>query len=302
MGYKFYTADVFTNEMFGGNQLALFPQALGLTPEQMQKIAKEFNLSETVFVFSAHNEKHCRHLRIFTPTSELPFAGHPTVGTAYILAAIGEIILTEKEIEIIFEEGIGPIPVKIRAQAGKPIYSELKAGQSPQLGLEPPSIPQLATMLSLDISDFKGGDYQPQALSCGLPFLFIPLKNRHSVAKAKLNLQIWQEILQNYSANNVYIFSYDGEIEGSLRSRMFAPGLGILEDPATGSAATALAGYLAPRQAQKDGTLRWVIEQGFEIGRPSIINLECDLTAGKITEIRVGGASVLVSEGVLYLE
>jgi len=301
MGYKFYTADVFTQEMFGGNPLAVFPQALGLTQEQMQKIAQEFNLSETVFVFPPQTEKHCRHLRIFTPTGELPFAGHPTVGTAYILAAIGEILLTETETEIILEEGVGPIPVKIRAQAGKPTYSELKAAQLPQFGVEPPSISQLAAMLSLEVSDFKGPDYLPQAVSCGLPFLFVPLKNRHSVAKAKLNLQIWQEILHNYWANNVYIFSYDGQIEGSLRSRMFAPALGVPEDPATGSAATALAGYLAPRQALQDGTLHWVIEQGFEIGRPSIIHLECDLTQGNITQIRVGGASVLVSEGILYL-
>ena len=157
-------------------------------------------------------------------------------------------------------------------------------------------------MLNLNSEDFLTGENSPQAVSCGLPFLFIPLKNHQSLARIRLNQEVWQELLANYWAPSVYVFSYNSEWQGSqLRGRMFAPGLGIAEDPATGSAATALAGYLGSRHHLVEGTLKWVIEQGFEMGRPSIIEVEADKLAGKITEIRVGGASVLVSEGKMKI-
>lgn len=304
MGYKFYTGDVFTEKMFGGNPLAVFPQASGLTSEQMQKIAREFNLSETVFVLPPETPTGTRRLRIFTPGAELPFAGHPTVGTAYILAALGEISLTGAETKIIFEEGVGLVPVMIRAEDGKAVYSELTPAKLPEYGPPPPLNEKLAAMLSLDVADFFDSDnQQPQAISCGVGFLFIPLVSVEVLKKAKLNLQIWQEILADYFAPHVYMFVYEGgEEEAKVRARMFAPALGIEEDPATGSAATALAGYLAPRNLSQEGTSHWIIAQGVEMGRPSILHLEWDVSQGTITEIRVGGSSVLVSEGVFYLE
>lgn len=302
MRYQFYTADVFTDRIFGGNPLAVFPNAEGLTAEQMQKIAREFNLSETVFVLPAQSSDCTYNLRIFTPTSELPFAGHPTVGTAYILAAIGAISLQGDLTNIVFGEGVGPVPVKIRAEAGKPVYTELSAAKMPEFGPEPPSLKKLAQMLSLEVSDLLTGENSPQAISCGVPFLFIPLRNREALKLARIDRSIWQQLLASYWAPNVYLFTYDCELANSdLRARMFAPGIGVEEDPATGSAATALAGYLGIRHPARDGILTWLVEQGWEMGRPSLLYIEADKKNNAIEAIRVGGSSVLVSEGTMEI-
>ncbi|WP_013321140.1 PhzF family phenazine biosynthesis protein [Gloeothece verrucosa] len=302
MDYQFLTADVFTDQIFGGNPLAVFPKAEGLTSAQMQLIAKEFNYSETVFVLPPETPQGTRKLRIFTPGAELPFAGHPTVGTAYILAAIEDIPLSDEISTIIFEEGVGPVPVKIHTSGGKPVYTELTAAQLPEFGPLPPCIPELAAVLSITPGDFLEGQYTPQAVSCGVPFLFIPVKNRQILGQVQLNREQWKRVLENYWANSVYVFCFDPELAGSdLRSRMFAPALGVEEDPATGSAATALAGYLGIRNPLSDGRLSWRVEQGFEMGRPSLLQVEADKKAGEIIQIRVGGASVLVSQGVMKI-
>jgi trans-2,3-dihydro-3-hydroxyanthranilate isomerase len=298
MRYHFYTADVFTDRPFGGNQLAVFPEAEGLTCQQMQQIAREFNLSETVFVLPPQTPTGTCHLKIFTPYTELPFAGHPTVGTAYVLGAIGAINLDRDLTEIIFEEGVGAVPVKIRAKGGKPIDSELTAAKLPEYSSDLPSLTDLAAMLSLRPEDLCGGDYAPQGVSCGMAFLFIPLVSRAALQKARVDQQLWETLLANNQTNNIYIFCNEPELVGSdLRARMFAPALGIAEDPATGAAATALAGYLGSRDDLSDGTLTWVVEQGFEIDRPSLLKVEADKQQGKIKAIRVGGASVMISEG-----
>ncbi|GFE70339.1 PhzF family phenazine biosynthesis protein [Chroococcus sp. FPU101] len=302
MQYQFFTADVFTDRIFGGNPLAVFPQAEGIPTELMQKIAAEFNYSETVFVFPPETPQGTRRIRIFTPQTELPFAGHPTVGTAYILAAIGELVLDCHETMIYLEEGVGLVPVKIKSQDGVPIYSELTASQIPQVGPEVPSIAKLAEMLSLEVDDLLDNEYYPQAFSCGVPFLFIPLRNRDAIERVKLNLEQWQNLLSNAWASAVYVFCFEPELKGSdVRSRMFAPNMGIVEDPATGSAAAAIAGYLAMRDTSSDQTLAWVIEQGFEMGRPSILKIEADQQDNQIIAVRVGGSSVLVSEGTMNI-
>jgi trans-2,3-dihydro-3-hydroxyanthranilate isomerase len=302
MRYQFYTADVFTDRPFGGNQLAVFPHAGDLTPQQMQQIAREFNLSETVFVLPPQTPTGTRQLKIFTPYAELPFAGHPTVGTAYVLGTIGEIAIDRDVTQIIFEEGVGAVPVKIFAKDGKPIYTELTAAKLPEFYSETPSLNDLAAMLSLDLADLRDGEYAPQGVSCGMPFLFVPLASRAALQKAKLDRQLWEKLLSHSLLNNVYIFCDEPELADSdLRSRMFAPALGISEDPATGAAATALAGYLGVRDATMEGTLTWVVEQGFEIDRPSLLRMEADKRQGEIEEIRVGGASVMMSEGWLNL-
>jgi len=302
MEYQFYTVDVFTEQIFGGNQLAVFPQGEGLTEIQMQKIAAEFNFSETAFILPPETNSGDRRVRIFTPTTELPFAGHPTIGTAYILGAIGAIALPQDETRIILEEGVGLVPVTILSQTGKPFYTELTSPQLPQFRDDVPTIADLAQMLSLESKDLEIPNYSPQAVSCGLPFLFIPLSNRRSLAQAQLQPQIWETLLKNSWAQAVYLFCFEPEREGSdVRVRMFAPHLGVREDPATGSAAAAFGGYLGRLSPLGDGTLRWVIEQGFEMGRPSILRVETDKVAGQIRAIRVGGASVLVTQGVFRI-
>lgn len=298
--YSFYTADVFSDRIFGGNPLAVFPRAQGLTCQQMQKIAAEFNLSETAFAFPPQTPEGTRRLRIFTPAKELPFAGHPTIGTACVLAATGEIILKDESAAIVLEEGVGPVPVKISAVAGKPVNAELTAPQMPEFGTKPPTITKLAAILSLEPADLLDGKLYPQGVSCGVPFLFIPIRNPTALGRIRLERELWQQLLANYWAPSIYAFTPEAESPNcDFRARMFAPALGIAEDPATGSAAAALAGYLAVREQQENGILEWAIEQGIEMGRPSLLRLAAEKQKGEIRAIRVGGSTVLVSEGTM---
>jgi len=299
--YHFYTADVFTDRQFGGNPLAVFPDARGLTAEQMQSVAREFNLSETVFALPPDDPAHTRRLRIFTPGSEVAFAGHPTIGTAHILATIGEVATTGDVTRVVFEEGVGPVGVAIRSRQGRPVFAQLSVAKLPELGPPPPDAEAIATAVSLRESDLLLGDYRPEAWSCGLPFLFVALRDRDALRRARIDRQRWEQTLASYWAPQPFLFSFDPELAGShLRARMFAPGLGIVEDPATGSAAAALAGYLSQRRSVSTA-LRWVIEQGFEMGRPSILEVEADAVENRITAVRVGGSSVMVCEGSLTL-
>lgn len=180
--HVFHTLDVFTDHVFGGNPLAVFPHALGLETEQMQAVARELNLSETVFVLPPDHAVHTRRLRIFTPGTELPFAGHPTVGTAHLLAAIGEIPLDGAETQIVFEEGVGPVPVTVRASDGQPISAQLSAARLPEFGPAAPSIADIADVLSLETRDIAS-DPPPAAVSCGVPFLFVMLTSLEALAR-----------------------------------------------------------------------------------------------------------------------
>ena len=302
MRHRFLTADVFTDTAYGGNAVAVFPDARAIPQSQMQRVAREFNLSETVLVLPPEDPANTRALRIFTPSAEIPFAGHPTVGTAFVLAAIGDVALAGETTEIVFEEGVGPVPVAIRAADGQPVYSQLSVAQLPELGSEAPAAADIAAALSLDASDLLGGEHGVEGWSCGSPFLFVPLADRDAVGRMRVNPAAWDRAIADYPAIGVFAFAFDAEHDGSdLRARMFAPAYGVDEDPATGSAAAALAGYLGARDDTADGTLSFVIEQGFEMGRPSLVEMELDKKAGAITAVRVGGASVLVSEGEMEI-
>lgn len=303
MGRAFWTVDVFTDRTFGGNPLAVVADAEGLTTAQMQQIAREFNLSETTFVLPAESADHTHRLRIFTPARELPFAGHPTVGSAFVLAASGRVSLGGGEARIVFGEGVGPVPVTVRGSAGRPSMSQLSVAKLPEWGPEPPAAETLAALLSLDPHDVLDDAHdEPAALSCGVPFLFVPLKSIDAVRRARINWEWWNHALHAYWAEAVFLFSYETEAAGSaVHARMFAPAFGIDEDPATGSAAAAFAGYLARRHGLDAGSAAWRIEQGFEMGRPSHIEVEADAAAGKLTAVRVGGSSVIVSSGELHL-
>lgn len=300
MRYPFYTLDVFSEQIFGGNPLAVFPEAQGLSPRRMQQIAGELNLSETAFVFPPEDPQHTRRLRIFTPQIELPFAGHPTIGTAFVLAATGRVALSGEQTRLGLEENVGLVRVDVQAQAGRPVSARLWAAQLPVFGPPPPERTELAALLSLEVEALAEGRLSPQAVSCGVPFTFIPLRDRAALGRARLDLATWKRLLAESWAPHVYCLALDPELEGhDLRARMFAPAMGIAEDPATGAAAAALAGYLGSREARADGRLRWVVEQGFEMGRPSVLEVEADRRAGEISAVRVGGRCVMVSEGAM---
>lgn len=298
--FRYLTADVFTSQPFGGNQLAVFPDARGIPEHRLLDVAREFNFSETTFVYPARDAAHTRQVRIFTPGAEVPFAGHPTVGTAHVLATIGEIPLAGDETRIVFEEQVGPVRVTIRALDGRPVFSQLSVAKLPEAGPAPPPRAALARVLGLRENELLDDRWAPEPFSCGLPFLFIGLRDRDAVARAHIRLDEWQSTLAGQWASEVFVFARGGERAGTdFRARMFAPGLRVAEDPATGSACAAFAGYLAARDARQDGTLRWTIEQGFEMGRPSMLEVEADVRHGTLVAVRVGGASVLISEGTM---
>lgn len=304
MDFNFYTTDVFTDRRFGGNPLAVFPKAAGLNDEQMQLIAREFNISETIFVFPPEDDQHTVRVRIFTPARELDFAGHPTVGCAYVLATLGQVQLTGSVTNIVLEENVGPVPVKVFADSdGRVIKTELSSAKMPEQLSGAPSLDMIAEVLSLEPDDILEGTLSPEVMSAGVPFLIVPVKNREALGRSAVNLAKWREHLENTVARDMFLFCFDPELEGSnVRARMYAPSMGIAEDPATGAAATAFAGYLAKRADQKNGTLRWVMEQGFEMDRPSILEIETDVKDGVSQAIRVGGSSVLVSKGTFFMQ
>src|SRR5687768_6922438 len=212
--FQFYTADVFTRRQFGGNQLAVFPNAEDLPPDLMQRIAREFNFSETTFVLPPSDPKHTRHVRIFTPGGELPFAGHPTVGTAFVLATNGDITLTGDETRIVFEEGVGPVPVTIRAKNGTPGFAQLSVAMLPEVGPPPPSASDLAAALSLRSDEVLSGEWGPETVSCGVPFLFVPLKNRDALGRARVRLEQFERMLQGYVTAKVFVFCNEPELPG----------------------------------------------------------------------------------------
>lgn len=300
--FQFYTTDVFTNKRFGGNQLAVFPDASKIDPALYQAIAREFNFSETTFVLPPTNKKNTKRVKIFTPGGELQFAGHPTVGTAVVLASIGVVKMKGKETKIVLEEGVGPVPVTVRASKGKPDFAQLTAAKLPEYGPPPPPAAELARLLGLDAADIRTDDMYPEAASCGTQFLFVPIKSRAAVARATCVTSAFDRVLGRYPTQKVFFFCDEPELKGNdFHARMFAPGAGIAEDPATGSAAAAFAGYVGKRDERTDGTLRWIIEQGFEMGRPSILEVEADKKGGAVTEVRVGGNAVLVTKGELTI-
>lgn len=291
MRRRFITADVFTDQPFGGNPLAVVPDARGLTGEQMQRLAREFNLSETVFVLPPDNRGNDKRIRIFVPTHEIPFAGHPTIGTAIILASLGGVDVSGDQAGIVFEMDAGLVPVTIRFFDGKPINATLTAPKKPEIGVAP-TCEQMATILSLNADDVLATG----AASSGNPFLLVKVKDRAALARSRIDIAALDQF-DDLFAKEPLVFTEDAAQGVDYQARMYAPLSGIPEDPATGSAAAALAGWLGVHDAMQNGTLKRVIAQGIEMGRPSRLEIEVDKQDGKVTDVRVTGSAVLISEG-----
>jgi trans-2,3-dihydro-3-hydroxyanthranilate isomerase len=297
MRYRYYTCDVFTAQRFGGNPLAVLPEAAGLSSADMQRIAREFNYSETTFVLPPENPAHTRKVRIFTPDAEIPFAGHPNVGTAFVLAAIGAVPTVGAETEVVFEEGAGPVAVAVRCRKGRPIDCELTAPQPLTLGATP-SIEAVAESVGLRPEVVVTRTHPPRVASAGLPFLCVELRDRAALAEAQVRHEAHGALMQAIAAEGVLLYTRDtGEAGLDLRARMYAPLHGVPEDPATGSANLALAGLLAARAPEADGAFAWRIAQGVEMGRPSLLQATAIKRGGKVETMRIGGRSVLVCEG-----
>jgi len=265
MRHHFVIADVFTDRPFTGNQLAVFPRAETIPEAAMQPIAREFNFAETTFVLPPRDPRHAARVRIFTPRAELPFAGHPTIGTAAVLVHRGL-----KEKAFVLEEGIGPVPIEV-ASSGAVSFTSERPIEVPEVK---PSLPGVA---------FEEAWFA----SAGVPFCFLRLKDKAAVDRAA-----WLPQLAQAWSPNLYVFCG----EKDLYVRMFAPELGIEEDPATGSGAVALAGILASRE-KTDGVFQWRIEQGVKMGRPSRIEASAEKRDGRVLRVRIGGATRVVAEG-----
>lgn len=299
MKLRYYTCDVFTDQRFGGNQLAVIPDARGLNDTQMQQIAREFNFSESTFVLPP-DEGHTRKVRIFTPAREVPFAGHPNIGTAFVLTSCGELEAFDGSTEIVFEEKAGLVGISLRKSDEGIISCELKAPQVLSLGEELPA-ELLAAALSLTASEVITDTHPPMLASVGLPFVMVELRDRSALQKAKINADGFEQIAARGVMPDIhcYIQSHD---EFDIRARMFAPHDGVPEDPATGSANCALAGLLGHFHPSQSGMFEWKIAQGVEMGRPSTLRARAEKMDGKVISTWIGGNCVMVSDGHIYVD
>lgn len=296
MDYRFFTCDVFTRERFGGNPLAVLPWAEGLSGAKMQQIAREFNYSETTFVLPPE-AGHTRRVRIFTPAREVPFAGHPNIGTAFVLAAIGELGEIADRTRVRFEEGAGLVPVDIRARDGGSFHCELAAPQGLTLG-DAIDAERAAAALSLEPADISVEVHPPRSAGVGLPFLIVELCDLDALGRARFDAAVLESLERRGVPADILLYvRQEGECD--IRARMFAPLDGVPEDPATGSANCALAALLSYCDPAASGEFRWRIVQGVEMGRPSFLQARTEKRSGTVVTTRVGGDCVMVSEGTI---
>jgi trans-2,3-dihydro-3-hydroxyanthranilate isomerase len=301
----FVTYDVFTEKRFGGNPLAVFPDAGDLDIAEMQTIAREFNLSETVFVSPVAGKPLHRRLRILTPNYELPFAGHPTVGTAVALAELGAFPWPEKQnaLEIEFEEGVGPVPVRIERRQGRPLYATLSMPRLPERGPDGPDLKSLARVLGLDVERLSK-EVSSACYGAGVPFTIVPVRDAEALAAIALDLGAWRQLMAETWGKALFVIVLsDLRDKREIRARMFPPAMGITEDPATGAAVVALAGFLAEKKlVPQQHSFACTVRQGEEMGRPSRLALEMDFAEGRLQAIRLGGAAVAVSRGTFLID
>jgi len=300
MKLNYHLLDVFTNQAFGGNQLAVFTDPPAeISQATMQKIAKEMNLAEITFVFPPENPDNDFRVRIFTPTVEMPMAGHPTVGTGYLLAQEGMLGDINGEKVVTFEEGVGPIKVTVQAgDDGKP--SQILMRQPLPQFLDIYDDKQLiADMLSLSVNDLHP-TAPVQVVTTGVPFLYIVINSLEAINKINLRLEIWEKHFKGTKAEQIFVTSPQTQYDSStVHSRMFAPAFGIPEDPATGAASGPLGAYLVKYGLAEAGDL--VSEQGIEMGRPSFINIHIGVDGDTFTDIVIGGECVYMGYGTLVL-
>ena len=296
MQRRFVTIDVFTDRRFGGNPPAVVLDGEGLDSAQMQSIAGEFNLSETTFVLPAKEAGHTAEVRIFTPKYEMPFAGHPNVGTAYALAVEGRAAGDT----LIFEEQAGLVPLDLLKEGTQVVGARLSAPQPFARGADV-GIDIVAKACGLSAADIETRRHLPCIGSCGTPFIFAELKSREALSAARPHSEVFLNHLPVDGATGIHLYLSDPSDEIDIRARMFAPLHGVAEDPATGSANVALAGLLASLQPEANLSLDLRIAQGVEMGRPSLMQASAEKRNGRVATTRIGGHCVPVLRGTIEL-
>jgi trans-2,3-dihydro-3-hydroxyanthranilate isomerase len=305
MKRRYVTADVFTDRMFGGNPLAVVLDADGLTAAQMQSLALEFNYAETTFVLPPQDPRHTARVRIFTPRTEVPFAGHPNIGTAFLLAREDRFAAATNSGSYIFEEAAGLVEISLRQEAGITVGAELRAPE-PLSRLTVFSTEVAAACVSLSISDVASRAHAPQIVSVGLPFLVVELASREALQRAKPNLGVWERHLPLDGADAVFAYWASAESgasagESVLHARMFSPLDGIIEDPATGSACAAAIALLTTLQDREATSRQWRIHQGHDMGRPSLL-LGRTSRVDDGMQTYIGGGCVAMLEGTFTVD
>ncbi len=303
--YRFIQADVFTEVIFGGNPVAVFPDAEGLNDDEMQKIAREMNLSETAFVLPPTDPRADVQVRFFTPSTELPFAGHPTIGTHVVLASLGRYQITGPVTRVWQQLRNSILPVDLITDGSGRTDRAVMTQEEARHGEVFQDKAKLAKALGLTVEDIHP-DLPAQVFSTGLPGLIVPLTSLSAIQRVTLNVGLFNEICRSMSVTGAEVFTLETlDKAHHAHVRNFDPLVGILEDPATGSMAGALGAYLLANSVfpyEFDAsTTHMVIEQGYEMGRPSLIEVEVDIVSGVITEVRVGGQVVIVIEGEVIL-
>jgi trans-2,3-dihydro-3-hydroxyanthranilate isomerase len=300
MQRRYITVDVFTDRAFGGNPLAVVLDAGGLSTAQMQAIASEFNYAETTFVLPPRDPANNAQVRIFTVYRELPFAGHPNVGTAFVLATQA----AKPPVRFRFEEGAGLVPVEILIEGGRVVGAELTAPQ-PLKQLTQFSAELAAAVVLLSSADIRSDRHPPQIVSVGLPFLVVELASRDALRRARPDASVFARTFPCDGSDAVYLYTRDippAEKTSDLQARMFHPGSsGLSEDPATGSATVAAAALLADLSGEKDGELKLRIGQGFDMGRPSLLLTRVRKENSAVASAHVGGRCVQMMEGTFRL-
>jgi trans-2,3-dihydro-3-hydroxyanthranilate isomerase len=302
MKRDFVTVDVFTNRRFGGNPLAVVPDARGLTSAQMQAIATEFNLSETTFVQPPLDAANTAHVRIFTPRAELPFAGHPNVGTAFVLAnTTASAAQPAAGDAMIFEEKAGLVRIKLLRDPSGVTGARLAAPQNLSIGATV-AREIVASACSLAPTDIDTRAHQPCVASCGIPLIFAALMSRVALAAARPRHDIFEQQVPTTLANGIHLYVETATAVTDFETRMFAPLRGVIEDPATGSANVALIGLLAMLRAERDLRMERKISQGVDMGRPSLMVASAEKRAGEVVATHIGGNCVPVMSGVIEIE
>jgi trans-2,3-dihydro-3-hydroxyanthranilate isomerase len=297
MKRRFHTLDVFTDRALAGNPLAVVLDAAGLDTPRMQAIAREFNLSETTFVIDPRDPVNTARLRIFTPGRELPFAGHPTIGSAVLIAVVrAPEMLGRGDLQIVLEEEVGPVRCSVRRK-GDAYFASFGLPALPSTAPDVPDTAGVAVALGLAASEIGFDRHVISRYSCGTPYTFVPIAGLEAIARAAADSTRFAKVFGEMGA-----FLYTRETthaQNAVHARMFAPQFGIAEDPATGSAAAAFAGVAMQFEEPEDGTHTITIEQGFEMGRPSLIHLTMEVSGGKLVSGEIGGAAVIVSQGTI---
>jgi trans-2,3-dihydro-3-hydroxyanthranilate isomerase len=301
MRLQFETVDVFTAERFSGNPLAVVLNADGLTTEQMQAIAAEFNLAETTFVLPPRDAANTAQVRIFTPRGEMPFAGHPNVGTAFVLAragtSYGRTIAGDR---VIFEEKAGLVPITLLKDGAMVVGARVASPQALSVGSDI-HLELIASACGVAIDDIETKHHRPCIASCGAAFILAELKTRQALGSASPRADIFHQQVSRHPATSILLYmQVDGE-KVDIRARMFSPHHGIPEDPATGSANVALVGLLAKLKPEPDLQLSKMIAQGVEMGRPSLLHAAAEKRGGVVTATTIGGRCVPVMSGMMDL-